>query len=281
MTISSANINLISFYTLLLKLRPAQFSALIKKILHIKRQYVHTLRGQNFWVDPISVFGIELLRQGIYESQMTQLLELLLNPGDVFVDIGGNEGYFSIIASSLVQNGKVHCIEPQSRLQKVIQENIGINSAHSIVIHPIAVSNQEGEVVLFLRPSINTGASSFFRYWKIGSTQEIVSTTTLDTFFKSNYLNQVRLLKIDCEGAEYLVIAGGHNILEKQYIDFLAIEYHPLICGMERCLEIHQTLKKYGYVLTKVHGLCIYHLPGLDKELQPLGSLQVNCDWHE
>ncbi|MBW4646745.1 MAG: FkbM family methyltransferase [Goleter apudmare HA4340-LM2] len=279
--ISSTNLNIISFYSALLKLRPAQFSALIKKLLQVKRQWVLTLRGQKFWIDPVSVFGIELLREGVYESQMTQILELLLKPGDVFVDVGGNEGYFSVIASSLVQHGKVHCIEPQSRLQQIIQENIRLNSAHSIITHPIALSDQKGEVTLFLRPSTNTGSSSFFRYWKIGYTQEIVPTTTLDIFFKENSIKQVRLVKVDCEGAEYLAIAGGHNILREKYIDFLAIEYHPLICGVKRCLEIHQKLKDFGYVLTKIHGQCLYHLPGLDKELEPLSSLQIDCDWHE
>lgn len=35
------------------------------------------------------------------------------------------------------------------------------------------------------------------------------------------------------------------------------------------------------YTITKCHGQYIYHLPGLEQELQSLGRLQINCDWHE
>ena len=277
----STNTQNIKMYTMLLKIRPTQLGVFAKQLLRVKRQFVCTKRGQKFLVDPVSVFGLELLCQGVYEPQMSRFLELVLRANDVFVDVGGNEGYFSVLASSLIQNGTVHCIEPQSRLQRIIQENISLNSVNSIVVHPVAISNQEGEVNLFLRPSTNTGASSFFRHWKLGSTYEKVPTTKLDAFFQRNSLERVRLLKIDCEGAEYLVIAGGNNILKKHQIDFIAMEYHESICGWEKCAEIHKLLQTYGYILTKCHGQCIYHLPGLEQELQLLGRLQINCDWHE
>jgi predicted methyltransferase len=72
-------------------------------------------------VDPVWVFGIALLRDGIYEPQMTKLLYTLLRPSDTFLDVGGNEGYFSVIASTLVPDGAVHCIEPQERLHPVLR----------------------------------------------------------------------------------------------------------------------------------------------------------------
>ncbi|KYC36863.1 hypothetical protein WA1_45210 [Scytonema hofmannii PCC 7110] len=277
----SITANKINFYSQLLEIRPAQLGALVKQILLIKRQYITSSTGHKFWADPVSIFGLHLLRTSVHEPQMTKLLELVLQPSDTFVDLGGNEGYFSVIASSLVGDGKVHCIEPQSRLNSIIQENIRVNSATSIVIHRIAISNKEGEVTLFLRPSTITGSSSIFRHWKIGSKQETVKTITLDQFFKNNCLERVRLLKVDCEGAEHLVIAGGQEVVKQQLIDFIAMEYHPAICGIEKCVEIHKNLKAAGYRLTKVFGQCIYHLPGLEDKLQPLGELRTNCDWNE
>ncbi len=269
------------FYSVLLQVRPTQLGDLLKKCLRVRRQYVRTSTGHSFWADPVSVFGLRLLLDGIYEPQMTRILESVLRPDDTFVDVGGNEGYFSILASTLVPHGAVHCIEPQTHLQPILGENTRINSAHTVVVHQTALSSSEGEVTLFLRPSTNTGASSLFRHWRIGFTRERVRATTLDAFFRDNSLGRVRLLKMDCEGAEPLIISGGRNVLGQRRIDFIAVEYHPLICGTERCLDTHEELKRRGYLLTKVGGRYVYHLPGLEKELQPLGELRVDCDWDE
>ena len=92
--------------------------------------------------------------EAIYEPQMTRLLELVLRPTDVFVDGGANEGYFSILAASLVGNGQVHCVEPQSRLQPILRENIRLNSARSVTIHSVALCEHPGEVKLFLCSSM-------------------------------------------------------------------------------------------------------------------------------
>ena len=71
-----------------------------------------------FLVDPVSILGIDLLRNRIHEPHMTKLLFTLLKPSDTFLDVGGNEGYFSVIAANLVPDGAVHCIVPQARLNR-------------------------------------------------------------------------------------------------------------------------------------------------------------------
>lgn len=267
------------YYQTLLSIRPAQLGNLVKQVLQVKRKHIQTDSGYTFYADPVSVFGFTLLSEGIYESQMTKLLESLLRPSDIFLDIGGNEGYFSVIASSLVHDGKVYCIEPQSRLQSIIAENIRINNSNAIEVYRLAISNQTGEVELFLRPSTNTGASSLFRHWKIGSIKESVPAITLDKFFQQNSINRVRLLKIDCEGAEYLVFEGGKGVIKQKLIEFIALEYHPHICGKDKCNNIHESLCNNGYILTKLHSQCIYHLPSLETDLKHLGALTLNCNW--
>ena len=271
----------VRFYSILLRIRPAQLGDLLKKCLGVRRRYIQARTGHVFWVDPVSIIGLQLFRERIYEPQMTKLLELVLRPTDVFVDIGGHEGYFSVIASSLVPFGIVHCIEPQTRLQAIIQENIQINRAYRVIVHQTALSSGDGEVRLFLRPSTLSGGESMFRYWNIGFAHENVYATTLDSFFTTNSLERVRLLKVDCEGAEYLLITGARNILKQQAVDFIAMEYHPVICGINKCINTHEELKSARYILTKVRDQCIYHPPGLEKELRPLGELHVNCAWND
>lgn len=256
----------------LMNVRPAQFAGALKVALGISRRVVRTDLGQYFWVDPVSVFGRELITSHIYERRLTSLFVGLLRPGDTFVDIGGNEGYFSILASSRIAHGSVHCIEPQTRLQAVIRRNIDLNGAQQIVLHQCALSNKSGQIQLNLRPSTNTGSSSIYRHWKIGSKTETVPTISLDELFAKEFLTNIRLMKVDAEGAEGLITEGGSAIWRCHAVEFIVMEYHPTICGQECCRACHQKLVATGYLLRMQNDLSIYHLPEGEQVLQALAG---------
>lgn len=270
-------------YSALLHVRPAQLGSFLKICLGVRRQVIATKKGLVFRVDPASVFGFQLMREGIYEPQMIRLLELVLRPSDTFIDVGGGEGYFSILASQLMPKGWVHCIEPQTRQQAIIRENICLNKSSRIKLYRIALSDNVGKVKLYLKPSTNPTASGILRTGKVGFASEIVPSTTLDLFFAEHAIEHARLIKVDCEGAEHIVICGAMQILSRKAIDFIAMEYHPMVGpqGPERCTRTHMQLIVHGYVLTKVNGQHIYHLPGFHEILKPLGNIRVNCGWDE
>ena len=273
----------VKLYSTLLRIRPTQIGSLLKKCLFIRRRLIQTKTGHVFWADPVSYFGFQLLVEAVYEPQMTRLLQLVLRPSDVFVDVGANEGYFSVLAATLVGDGRVHSIEPQSRLQAVLKENIRLNACSSVIVHPVALADCPGKVQLFLRPSTNTGGSGLYRVGKIGLAREKVAATTLDLLFQQNGIERVRLLKIDCEGAEHIVVTGGEGVLRNRLVEFIAMEYHPTIGqdGRTKCTKTHETLSKWGYLLTNVNGQHIYHLPELNRVLEPLGKCRVGCHWAE
>src|SRR4029453_5378744 len=111
----------------LLRVRPAILADVLKRIVGVKRQTAETDLGFTFWIDPVSHFGNELGTPASYEPPLTALVQHILRPGDVFIDVGANEGYFSIVGSHSVGNGRVWTIEPQIRLVPVIRENLRLN----------------------------------------------------------------------------------------------------------------------------------------------------------
>jgi len=267
-------------YEALLRLRPAQLADLAKKLCQINRVEVQALSGAKFWIDPVSIFGLSMLKNREFEAPLTCAMLTLLRPGDSFVDVGANEGYFSVLAARRIgPNGRVLAIEPQSRLRDVLEQNTAANSLTNVDVVSVAVADEEGTTLLYLRPSTNTGASSFTRHWRFGNRAEEVQTTTLDRILSERNVASVRLMKVDCEGAESLVIAEAQRSLAAQVIQFLTVEYHTATCEREACRQAHQTIRGHGYDAVAYGGLILYFQPVLAPEVDQLENATPAPDW--
>ena len=233
----------------LLKVRPAFVASFLKKIFFIKRSVVVTNYGK-FYVDPISNFGSAIVTDHAYEEDVIESLEGILQPGDTFVDLGANEGFFSILASRLVGTaGKVICIEPQSRLQSVLVRNVAENHVFNINIFQRVVSDSQGIATLSLAPDTNTGSSGLIRATRYKTPTEDVIQVTLSYFISLLNLDKIKLMKIDIESFEYEAILGSKDIFEKDLIENIALELHPDILAArgKSGSEILEFLYAAGY----------------------------------
>ena len=210
----------------ILKIRPAWLPSLVKKLLLIRRNLVTTPEG-SFYIDKTTDFGSRLIGPNGYEPLFVGLLKSELNSGDTFLDLGGNEGYFTVIASKQVgQGGRVVCIEPQSRLQPLINRNLKENEASNVDVHQVVISDDDGFAELHLTPDVNSGGSGLFRNTKYRLPVEFVPQLTMASFFARTNLGQVDLLKIDIEGFEYEAIFGSKDLFRSGTIKRIALELH-------------------------------------------------------
>jgi FkbM family methyltransferase len=228
-----------------------------------------------FWVDPVSWFGERLIEKGVYEPELSDVVGYLLRRGDIFLDIGANEGYFSILGSTLVkEEGGVYLVEPQTRLQSIIKQNLSINKCRNIQVVPLAFSDNDETVNLNLSLDVNSGSSSFHRR-SLSMSKENVPCVTLDHFLSKNAINKIRLIKIDCEGAELLILSGAKEALKEHTADFISVDYHPQIVGIAVVKQIDHLLRSNGYLLAEtVKGPWLYYLPSVSDDLKPLGPLK-------
>lgn len=214
-------------YRRLMRLRPAFIASFMKKILRIRRRMARTDAG-SFYIDPVSNFGYAILTNGEYEPRQTDAVNRLLEKGDVFVDIGANEGYFSVLAGARVgENGKVICVEPQSRLQTVILKNLAANGIGNASVFQLAISDSNGLAELSLPPDINTGHSALFRKTRYRNPTETVPVRTLAGFLDLLKLDRIKLLKMDIEGFEYEAIFGSKDMFRCGIIENIMLELHP------------------------------------------------------
>jgi FkbM family methyltransferase len=219
------------------KVRPVEFALFIKWLLRIKRYQYLLPDGNKFYIDPISDFGLKLMKHNSYEVSMTNQIKKLLGKNDVFIDLGANEGFFSIVAGQLIgRDGVVIAIEPQQRLWEIIVKNVEVNKLSNVMLLPYGIGCSQGEAEMHFYPSLNSGASSLAKSFNfkvslrrfrkaIYSTSKI-SIQTLDHIIPKS-INNIKLIKIDIEGFEFEALKGAQNLLSRGQIENLLIEIHP------------------------------------------------------
>jgi FkbM family methyltransferase len=203
-----------------------------------------------FYVDPYSNFGHSIKSSNGYESELVCSVKKVLKGGDTFVDMGANEGYYSIIASKIVgPGGTVICIEPQTRLQRVIFRNMLENKAFNINVFQRVIADSIGMANIYLSPDMNTGSSGLQCTTRYRCPQELVPQTTLASLLHSINVCGIKLVKIDVEGFEYEAILGSRDLFASGIIENIALELHPaLLARRGKCeSDILDFLKECGY----------------------------------
>lgn len=155
---------------------------------------------------------------GHFEPPETRFVQRFVKPGHKVVDIGANIGYFATAFGRLVGNsGVVHAFEPVSETYSKLLWAVRRNSLENIVTcHNCALSDVDAYVdMVFDRESTNMGAAHFAADTKESPDLcfQRVMTRRLDDVLGRTPIDFV---KIDVEGAEWLVIQGGGNIFQDQ-----------------------------------------------------------------
>ena len=177
--------------------------------------YSKKLRG-NFYlrVNPSEHIQQQLFWYGYYEKELGDLIKTLLAPGDVFLDIGANVGYFSLLAASYEPTIRVFSFEPVSSVYQKLEENISINDAKNIRTIKAAAGRKNGDGEIYISGPDNTGMSSFEKPGNFSGQTEKVSVIAIDEWIKSSGLSMLSLVKLDIEGYELAALEGMKETLE-------------------------------------------------------------------
>lgn len=141
-----------------------------------------------------------------------KFLQAYLRPGDNFLDIGANNGVYSIPASAYIgTDGHIDAFEPMERTAARIEERAALNGLRNLHVHRLAVCDQDGE--------LEFGYSSndaMMHARRPGEQQhqihQKVQATRLDTFepYRSYAVG-----KMDIEGAEPMALEGASERLRQ------------------------------------------------------------------
>jgi FkbM family methyltransferase len=186
------------------------------------------------------------------------------------IDIGSHKGEFinSVLNISSVSN--VISFEPQKNIFDLLQKSFSNNT--KINLNNSAVAEKSGKKIMQINKLSDTStlnevdnSSLFFKFKSFllheknsVISEEVVSTTTIDSFFKNKKLCKNVLLKIDTEGYEFNVLLGAKKTIQRIKYVLIENQFSKMYknVNFEDC---HEFLTQHQFKLTKKFKFPTFH----------------------
>jgi len=154
--------------------------------------------------------GRSLDLYGEFGEMEAEVLDQLLRPGDVVIEVGANIGAHTVPIASLVGRSRlVLSFEPQRVIFQLLCANIALNELSNVRTYHSAVGRDTGTITV---ASVDYMTGGNFRGVSLNNksrTGEEVQLWKLD----SMSLPSLRMLKADVEGMELEVLHGARQTI--------------------------------------------------------------------
>jgi FkbM family methyltransferase len=202
---------------------------------------------------------------GFPEYEEIEFINRIFPKNGTMIDVGANLGDLACLIGSKSSATKVYAFEPSPLALQRLNENIKVNNLEKNVF-PIGLvaSDIDGKI------TFSQGNRSEIDHISHGTNIDndklsSHNSVRLDSFFKKTGLSKIDVLKIDVEGAEYLVLSGASSSIKQQKIDVIVT-------------EINVNSQLYGHYDNEVFNLLIrskYQIYLITSKLK-LSKLKLN-----
>lgn len=165
----------------------------------------------------------ELFWKKAENFEYTEIFIGLISKVTTFFDVGANIGYYSILGCKINPSLTVYAFEPSVGVMIYMCENLKINNLlNKVFVEPFALSDVGGTIDFYEMKNLkfptiynlsgehNIGAKKDRIANKIR-----VESITLDEYLSEKKIDNVDLIKLDTEGAEYQILSGAIHTLKK------------------------------------------------------------------
>jgi len=132
-------------------------------------------------------------------------LKKILRPGDCFVDVGANIGWYSLNASHYVgPQGRVVAIEANPEMADVIESHLQANDITNVELFNFGASNKHEHLKLWIHTNGNLGRSTLLQKT---DDEEFRRAVEIECKPLIEFVDRpVRMMKLDIEGLEFTVL---------------------------------------------------------------------------
>lgn len=167
--------------------------------------------------------AIVRFRGEIYEPEIALLIERLVKPGNVAIDVGANVGLHTVAMAAKVGDGHVLAFEPVPDMLERNSINCALNGVDNVTLIPAALGEETGSATIMANISGGgmEGTSSMMDSVHVKRHPENYQELTipvrrLDDVIKERDLKRrIGFIKIDTEGFEPAVLRGAMETIKR------------------------------------------------------------------
>jgi len=178
-----------------------------------------------------------------------QAYRRLANQGyspDLIIDVGAYEGHWSRTARKVFPDAPILMVEPQVEKQSILSS--AIREIGNASLHQGALAADSEEHLFFV---METGSSLLSENSNVAREIRTLRTETLDSLLgKASDL----FLKIDVQGGELGVLAGGRQALKVCSLIQLEVALLPYNAGAPTFLQVISYMDEQGFVPLDIAG---------------------------
>ena len=188
-------------------LRQMYFNGFLRLVRH--QRVVRTVEGMTFELDLGEMIDACLFL-GQFERDIVALIERLTPAGGTVIDVGANMGAHTLrFAKQVGAGGRVLAFEPTDYAYRKLVRNLSLNAFPSVKAVQLALAERAAP-----RQTI-----SFRSSWRSDGqphvATSVVDFVTLDDCCASERIEHVDVMKLDVDGHEFGVLAGGRQMLQR------------------------------------------------------------------
>jgi FkbM family methyltransferase len=195
---------------------------------------------------------------GAFDGPENEFLAAAWEEGSHFVDVGANEGFYSLFFAKRHPGAPILAFEPDPYNLDKLRDNVSANAFSNITVCPYALADTDDARPILLDSGRNRGANSLILELSPRRAQgRIVEVPcrTLLRALRDNGVTRVSALKIDIEGYEYPVLRkffaeAPRTLFPKAVVVEAFPESIPFVGGSPL-----QLLVQNGYELVDHRGL--------------------------
>lgn len=194
------------------------------------------------------------------------LMQELIRPGDTVFDVGANVGEWSLCALELNKPIYLYAFEPLPLIFNDLQQHLA--SYSGVQAFNLALSNNVGRVnfCYYDETYAFAGLSSFYVREVLKADHQPpkiieVEQDTLVHFCLDHNIDKIDFLKIDAEGAEWVILQGAADLIAQNKITAIQFEYGGCYIDAKTKLEdIVYFLSKHDYLIFRIVPNGLIHI---------------------
>lgn len=185
------------------------------------------LRHYDFTIDPGQNTDMwTYINTGRWEPHSFDIFDYFVPKNGSVMDIGAWSGVLSLYIANKAR--KVYAIDPDPVCFQELTRNIKLNAclAKKIKAYAVAISNKKGDAQLSARETYGKSSSSILNRKRDTEQSTVVTTLSLLDFIEQEQIRDIDLIKMDVEGAEFLILPKIKKALAHLNYPTLYVSFH-------------------------------------------------------